>query len=262
MSHSHAHNAAYDEMDPHDFQGESHGDHVIVDWRILLGVLLALLFFTALTTTFATLEKWVAVEFAIHIPHWINVVGALSIAVIKATLVCMFFMQLRYDKPLNTMIFLFCLLALGLFLGLTSLDLGKRGEVYGFKQGTIKPGGDAQSVTLSQGAAKVGPRYETTMGKSMVEFARQRYIDRYNAKGIDGEAKWAQKMAQYTSGHGHGHAEVELPSPNRVFSRVGVTPHLYDQHDPVAVRALEQLRSGGHGPADKEPAGESSSGGH
>lgn len=261
MSHSHAQTAACDEMDPHGFQGASHGDHVIVDWRILLGVLAALLFFTALTTTFATLEQWVAGEFAVHIPHWINVVGALSIAVVKASLVCMFFMQLRYDKPLNTMIFLFCLLALGLFLGLTSLDLGKRGEIYDFKQGTIQPGGDALSVTLTGGKADIGPRYETTMGKSMVEFARQRYIDRYNAKGVDGEAKWAAEMAHHLAAHGHGHAGVELPDANRSFSRVGVTPHLYDEHDPVAVRALEQLRSGGHGPAENEPAGESSSGG-
>ncbi|KAA0213956.1 MAG: hypothetical protein DYG94_03225 [Leptolyngbya sp. PLA3] len=248
MSNSHAHpDAAYDQMDPHGFQG-THADHVIVDWRILLGVLLALLFLTALTTTFASLEQWAAGEFSIHIPHWINVVGALSIAVIKASLVCMFFMQLRYDKPLNTMVFLFCLLALGVFLGLTSLDLGGRGEVYGFKQGTISPGGDAQSVTLSLGAARVGPRYDTTMGKSMVEFARQRYIDRYNAMGVDGQAKWAEEMAHHLEGHGHGHSDADLPDANHSFTRVGVTPHLYDEHDPVA--------------AGEKPAGESSSGGH
>lgn len=259
MSHSHAHaDVAYDEMDPHGFQGHSHGDHIIVDWRILVGVLGALLFFTLLTTTMATLEQWVANEWMITIPHWINVVGALTIAVIKASLVCMFFMQLRYDKPLNTMILLFCLLALGLFLGLTALDLGARDRIYGFKHGTIHPGGDSQSVTLSTGTAKFGPRYETTMGKSMVEFARAKYIEKH------GEAMWQEEMAkELAHAHGGGHSlhGPELPDANRSRSRVGVTPHLYDLNDPVAVHAMEELRSGGHA-APESSNEESSGGGH
>lgn len=257
MSNPYAHaDVAYDEMDPHGFQGESHGDHVVVDWRILVGVLGALLFFTLLTTTMATVEQWVANEWMITIPHWINVVGALSIAVIKATLVCMFFMQLRYDKPLNTMILLFCLLALGLFLGLTALDLGARDRIYGFKHGTIHPGGNAMSAALGGTQADIGPRPDT-MGMSMVEYARAKYIQKY------GEEKWKEEMAnELAHAHGgHARPEVELPNPNRSFTRVGVTPHLYDLNDPVAVHAMEELRSGGHAApesSNEEPSG----GGH
>lgn len=258
MSHTQA-TAAYDEMDPHGFQGHGHGDHVVVDWRILVGVLVALLFFTALTTTMATLEKWVAAEWALQIPHWINVVGALTIAVIKATLVCMFFMQLRYDKPLNTMILLFCLLALAIFLGFTSMDLGARDRIYGFKGGQIHPGGDAQSVSMGGVQADIGPRPDT-MGKSMVDYARQHYIDMYNKRGVDGEAKWNEEMAHVLASHSHGlHHEVDVSSANRSVTRTGVTPHLYDEHDPEVVRALQQL---GHKvPGAAEPS-EESSGGH
>ena len=55
-----------------------------------------------------------------------NVVIALTIATIKATLVALFFMHLRHDKPVNAVIACAGFLFLGLFLLFTFLDVGTR----------------------------------------------------------------------------------------------------------------------------------------
>jgi cytochrome c oxidase subunit IV len=56
----------------------------------------------------------------------LNVVIALTIATIKATLVALFFMHLRHDKPVNAVIACAGFLFLGLFLLFTFLDVGTR----------------------------------------------------------------------------------------------------------------------------------------
>jgi len=55
-----------------------------------------------------------------------NVVIALAIATVKATLVALFFMHLRHDKPVNAVIACAGFLFLGLFLLFTFLDVGSR----------------------------------------------------------------------------------------------------------------------------------------
>jgi cytochrome c oxidase subunit 4 len=55
-----------------------------------------------------------------------NVVIALAIATIKATIVALFFMHLRHDKPVNAVIACAGFLFLGLFLLFTFLDVGSR----------------------------------------------------------------------------------------------------------------------------------------
>jgi len=52
----------------------------------------------------------------------LDLVVALIIATVKASLVCAFFMHLKYDKPFLGMIFLFSVLFVGLFLAFTFLD--------------------------------------------------------------------------------------------------------------------------------------------
>ena len=59
----------------------------------------------------------------------VNVVIALVIASIKASLVALYFMHLRYDKPLNSLIFVGGLFFLGLLLMLTLIDVGSRDSV-------------------------------------------------------------------------------------------------------------------------------------
>jgi len=55
-----------------------------------------------------------------------NVVIALAIATVKATLVALFFMHLKYEKPVNAVIGTAGFLFLGLFLMFCFLDQGSR----------------------------------------------------------------------------------------------------------------------------------------
>jgi cytochrome c oxidase subunit IV len=55
-----------------------------------------------------------------------NTVIALLVATAKASLVALFFMHLRWDKPINAMIFVSTLAFLGLLLMLTLIDFDSR----------------------------------------------------------------------------------------------------------------------------------------
>ena len=94
-----------------DDEHEEHGLAHVMPVRILVGVFLALVLFTVLTvvaTFFPTgsLEIWIS----------------LGIATIKASLVAAYFMHLRYDNPLNAVLFAFGLLFVALFVGFLLLD--------------------------------------------------------------------------------------------------------------------------------------------
>ncbi len=67
----------------------------------------------------------------------LNLLIALLIATIKAALVALYFMHLRYDHPFNAVIFLVGLLFLALFLSLTLLDVEQTlPDVQQFQQAT------------------------------------------------------------------------------------------------------------------------------
>ena len=55
----------------------------------------------------------------------INLAVAMFIAVIKATLVILFFMHLKYDKIFHSVVFLSAILAASLFVGFTLMDSGQ-----------------------------------------------------------------------------------------------------------------------------------------
>lgn len=82
-----------------------------MDMRILIGVFIALLFFTFLTV-------WVADQ---HLGA-IDLSISMLIATIKATLVAVFFMHLSHDKGINRLAFLAAILFAGLFLAVTLGD--------------------------------------------------------------------------------------------------------------------------------------------
>lgn len=54
---------------------------------------------------------------------------AMFVALIKASLVCAFFMHLKWDEKLNVMVFLSSLVFMSIFFLLTAADLGYRGVV-------------------------------------------------------------------------------------------------------------------------------------
>ena len=103
------------------------GDHVphVVSWQFLLGILMTLLFLTFITVVAAKVD----------LGSTINVGLALAIATVKATLVAAFFMHLYWDKPINTVILLFSLVLLALFLSFSLLL--RRGILS--EEGTFSP---------------------------------------------------------------------------------------------------------------------------
>jgi len=69
---------------------------------------------------------------------FLNFTVAMLVATVKATIVCMFFMGLKYDHKENTVIFSTSLIFLMIFMILTFGDLLTRGDVY-VKDGKIIP---------------------------------------------------------------------------------------------------------------------------
>ncbi len=220
---SHDATAQFNPLDPHGHHDHDHEGHIVVDWKILLGILMALLFFTLLTVSAANFEKWIAAEFDVVIPNWVNVMVAMSIATVKATLVCAFFMQLFYDKFLNTVIMLFCLLALGLFLGFSALDLGGRGRVNDFIAAPIVLGGNSETAGMQSVLGSV-PNKKTNL-LTQIEFAKQTYIEEH------GQEAWDQHNAELEAKHGH-HGSHPVSDANRSIPTHGITPDLYSTTEP------------------------------
>ena len=103
--------------DPHAGHGHGHGDpgafhpHV-VPVKGLAAVITALLVLTVVTYLAAKIE----------LGGSLNIIVAMAIATVKATLVVAFFMHLWWDKAINTLVLLFSLSLLALFLSFSILD--------------------------------------------------------------------------------------------------------------------------------------------
>jgi caa(3)-type oxidase subunit IV len=101
-----------------DSKKHSHHHHILPD-KLALGVGAALLFLTWVTV-------WVAgIDFGRF-----NLIVALAVATTKALLVCLFFMNLLYDKRENGVIFGTSFLFLAIFIVLAGSDFYFRGDVY------------------------------------------------------------------------------------------------------------------------------------
>jgi len=84
--------------------------HVVPLW-LLAAVFAALVVLTGLTVVVAQVDL-----------GNLNLYLALAIAVVKASLVVMFFMHLFWDRPFNSMVFVGCLLFVTLFIGICLTD--------------------------------------------------------------------------------------------------------------------------------------------
>lgn len=204
MSHEHTtaadQPAGFNVEDPHGEHAHDHG-HTIVHWRTLVIVLGILLAFTALTVSSAQAEKWIAVAFDIILPNWMNVAVAMSIATIKGVLVMMFFMQLKYDNPFNTIVMLFCFLAFSLFLGFTALDLSSRAWVDPWKMKQISAGGTGMA------------------GTPLVWQARVNVATRRNVLLREEEARWRQQLGDQAY-------EAELTELSLIMDRAGIEAYI------------------------------------
>jgi len=97
------------ETEHHD---DHHGISHVASIKVLAGTGGALLFLT-IVTVLAT-----KVDFGANI----NLAIAMAIAVLKATLVVLFFMHLKYDRLFHSVVFVGAILAAALFVGFTLMD--------------------------------------------------------------------------------------------------------------------------------------------
>ncbi len=99
----------------------AHATHHIIPRPLLLKVFIALVALTIITAL--TGQADLGPFNFMHVPL------AIGIAVIKAALVVLFFMGLKYDKPINALAFIIGLLMVGVFLALTLVDVVYRGDI-------------------------------------------------------------------------------------------------------------------------------------
>ena len=95
--------------------------------RGYLFTLLALLFLTIITVGASYIDFGQG-----------NVVIALAIATVKATLVALFFMHLAHDKPVNGLIAVAGFIFLGLFLMFDLIDINTRRDAIPQNLGTLR----------------------------------------------------------------------------------------------------------------------------
>ena len=104
--------------DPHHAgsqHADAHAEHEHGGPAVYSATLVALLILTAITVGAAYIDLGTG-----------NIVVALVIATIKATLVALFFMHLKWDKPVNRIIAISGFLFLGIFLMFDLIDMNAR----------------------------------------------------------------------------------------------------------------------------------------
>jgi cytochrome c oxidase subunit 4 len=99
--------------DKHDERG--HGLAHVADTKVLLGTWIALMILTVLTVSATKIDLGT---------NW-NLALAMFIAIIKASLVVLFFMHLRYDKLFHSVLVVAGLFAAALFVGFALMDSGQ-----------------------------------------------------------------------------------------------------------------------------------------
>lgn len=99
-----------------DAHGDDHDDHHEISHVAPIPVLCAT-GGTLLLLTLATVGA-TRLDFGANI----NLAIAMAIAVLKATLVILFFMHLKYDRLFHTVVFVSALCAAALFIGFTLMD--------------------------------------------------------------------------------------------------------------------------------------------
>ncbi len=90
-------------------------DHHIVPYSIYFNVWLALLALTVITVSVSYIDM-----------RNVAILTAVLIATVKCTLVLLYFMHIRFGKPLYAFMILAVLVTYAIFIGLTFADYGYR----------------------------------------------------------------------------------------------------------------------------------------
>ena len=97
---------------PEHHDDHHHGISHVASIKVLVGTGGTLLFLTVVTVLATRIDFGANINLAI----------AMAIAVIKASLVVLFFMHLKYDKLFHSVVFVSAILAASLFVGFTLMD--------------------------------------------------------------------------------------------------------------------------------------------
>jgi cytochrome c oxidase subunit IV len=214
--HAQGHAQGHSHAEEYGAHGHKDHGHVIVSKMTLRLIFGGLLFFTLLTVGAARFEIWLGGALNVQIPTLVNVFIALSIASVKTLLVVMYFMQLKYDNPINGMIMIFTVVTVAFFLGFTALDLGNRSTLSPYKGVYISPGGtgsiggeglgqNAGPITRNARDAAIANGYDVhhkdKPAKASITDAG--YSDKKPSKGSSPEMSRPVKRGEGDD-HGHG----------------------------------------------------------
>ncbi|HEX2898045.1 MAG TPA: cytochrome C oxidase subunit IV family protein [candidate division Zixibacteria bacterium] len=97
----------------------NHEHNHVLPLKVYMGVATALLVLTIITVVVAQF----------HFGEF-NLIIAMAVAAVKATLVALYFMHLRYDSRMYAIVFVGSLMFLAVFIGFTMLDTMRRGDIY------------------------------------------------------------------------------------------------------------------------------------
>lgn len=110
-------------------QAHGHDDHGHADDGAVHAHIASVKFYVGIFSALVLLTLATIGVSYIQLAGELNLVAAILIATMKASLVVMFFMHLRYETRFNILVFLCSLLFIGVFFAYTINDTGHRGEV-------------------------------------------------------------------------------------------------------------------------------------
>jgi cytochrome c oxidase subunit IV len=183
-------------MSEHNTAHDAHATHHHVSPTSLYWVVWgALMVFTVITVLAYYIPDWLHVDLGAA-----NVIIAMAIATTKASLVCLYFMHLKYDKKFLSIAFLSSLIFLGLFLGFTLLDINTREDSPSFAKplytGRTMPTGEGHA-----GATSTAPGASSATGHPM-EAAPSPGVSP-TARQVQGEAQHGNPPATPAPGSKH-----------------------------------------------------------
>lgn len=136
----------HDTIDPHDtlsIQEAFEDHHHVTPFWPMFWVFSILLVLTALTVWSSNIHHFWIGNTEIHVGSTAHILMALVIATVKAILVGMYFMHLKYDSPMNTAVVAATIFGVLLFIGLTLADSTTRSAFDSGQHQKVMAGGDS-----------------------------------------------------------------------------------------------------------------------
>lgn len=130
----------HDHLDAAHDDHDHHGDFHIVPIRYLVMTGAALLFLTVITVLAAY------VDFTEYDLNEMNIIVAMAIACVKASLVCLFFMHLRWDRGFNSFVLVSSIAFVGLFIVFAFTDTVEYSEEVEQYQMEVDLGKEPQGI--------------------------------------------------------------------------------------------------------------------